>query len=185
MNNNYKMVDISFIVQWMKKFNIVFTWFKENGNLMQQEKDTMIKTFVKDGTGRRVLALNRPAAGKTGTTNDLYDAWFVGYTPQYVTGTWVGFDEKKSLGSNETGGRAASPIWLGFMQKILHDKPVRIFEVPQGVVFSRIDPQTGQLPVSESINVTFECFKEGTVPAESSTKKGPASETDDFFKTGL
>jgi penicillin-binding protein 1A len=146
---------------------------------------SLLESVVKDGTGQRVLALNRPAAGKTGTTNDLYDAWFVGYTPQYVTGTWVGFDEERSLGQNETGGRAASPIWLEFMQKILQDKPVKIFQVPQGVVFSRIDSETGLLPISESKNIIFECFKEGTAPTESTPKPGSVSEPDDFYKTGL
>jgi penicillin-binding protein 1A len=146
---------------------------------------SLLESVVKEGTGQRVLALNRPAAGKTGTTNDLYDAWFVGYTPQYVTGTWVGFDDEKSLGETETGGRAASPIWLGFMQKVLKDKPVKIFQVPPGVVFSRVDSETGLLAASDSKNVIFECFKEGTVPTEYTPRPGLVSEPDDFFKTGL
>ncbi len=171
-----------------------------DGNIMEEavpqkkqviEKSTayimtsLLESVVKDGTGQRVRALNRPAAGKTGTTNDLYDAWFVGYTPQYVTGTWVGFDDEKSLGETETGGRAASPIWLGFMQKVLEGKPVKIFPVPQGVVFSRVDSQTGLLPASESKNIIYECFKEGTAPTDYTRRQDSASEPDDFFKTGL
>ena len=62
-------------------------------------------------------ALGRPAAGKTGTTNDLSDAWFMGYTPDLVAGTWVGYDHMKPLGKAETGGRAAAPVWLKFMQE--------------------------------------------------------------------
>jgi len=104
---------------------------------------SLLESVVKHGTGTRVRALNRPAAGKTGTTNNLHDAWFVGYTPGYVTGAWVGFDKERSLGRKETGGRAASPIWLGFMKKILKGKPVRSFKTPRGVVFSEIDAETG------------------------------------------
>ncbi|MCP5051201.1 MAG: penicillin-binding protein, partial [bacterium] len=100
---------------------------------------SLLEGVVKHGTGRRVRELNRPVAGKTGTTNDLFDAWFIGYTPRYVSGTWVGFDREGSLGKNETGSRAASPIWLGFMKRILTDKPIRVFQVPKGVVFAKID----------------------------------------------
>jgi penicillin-binding protein 1A len=80
---------------------------------------TLLEGVVKHGTGHRVRALNRPVAGKTGTTNNLFDAWFAGYTPRYTTGTWVGFDDESPLGKSETGSRAASPIWLGFMKKVL------------------------------------------------------------------
>ena len=110
----------------------------------------LLEGVVKSGTGRRVRALKRPVAGKTGTTNNLVDAWFVGYTPNYVTGTWVGFDEERNMGRGETGSRAASPIWLGFMKRILEDKPVRVFQVPNDVVFVKIDAETGKLPIPES-----------------------------------
>lgn len=145
----------------------------------------LLEGVVKQGTGRRVRALNRPVAGKTGTTNNLFDAWFVGYTPRYITGTWVGFDEESSLGKNETGSRAASPIWLGFMKTILKDAPVRVFQVPEGVVFSKIDAETGLLPIPESKETIFECFKEGTVPTEYTPKPDSISAPDDFFKSGL
>ena len=146
---------------------------------------SLLEGVVKRGTGTRVLALNRPAAGKTGTTNDLYDAWFVGYTPRYTTGVWVGFDEEASLGRYETGAQAASPIWLGFMQRILKDTPVRTFPVPEGVVFSKIDAETGLLPIPESKETIFECFKEGTVPTRYTKKPGTVSDEDDFFKSGI
>jgi penicillin-binding protein 1A len=136
---------------------------------------------VQLGTGWRVKALNRPAAGKTGTTNDLFDAWFVGYTPDYVTGVWVGFDDKKSLGNKETGASAASPIWLDFMQQALEGKPVREFEVPASVVFAKIDSETGLLPRPGS-SAIFECFKEGTAPTEYTPEPGAIVETGDFFK---
>ena len=145
----------------------------------------LLQGVVQHGTGWRVKALKRPVAGKTGTTNDLHDAWFVGYTPRYVTGTWVGFDEGRPLGVHETGSRAASPIWLEFMQEILKDKPVRIFQVPDGVVFAKIDAETGLLAIPESEKTIFECFKEGTVPTEYTKKPGTITEPDEFFKTDM
>ena len=146
---------------------------------------SLLEGVVKQGTGRRVRALNRPVAGKTGTTNNLYDAWFVGYTPRYITGTWVGFDEEGSLGKGETGSRAASPIWLGFMKRILADKPIRLFQVPEGVVFSKIDAETGLLPIRESKKVIFECFKEGTAPTEYTKKPNAVTEPEEFYKQGM
>ncbi|MCF8068241.1 MAG: penicillin-binding protein 1A [Desulfobacterales bacterium] len=146
---------------------------------------SMLESVVQNGTGRRVKALNRPVAGKTGTTNNLFDAWFVGYTPRYITGTWVGFDNEAPLGKFETGSRAASPIWLGFMKRVLEDKPVRVFKVPEGVVFSRIDAETGLLPIPESKKTIFECFKEGTVPTEYTKSPDEVTDSDDFFKNGL
>jgi penicillin-binding protein 1A len=145
----------------------------------------LLQGVVKHGTGWRVRALKRPAAGKTGTTNNLNDAWFMGYTPRYVTGVWVGFDNSQSLGRGETGSRAASPIWLGFMQRVLKDKPVRVFQVPEGVVFAKIDANTGLLPVAQSKNTIFECFKEGTQPTEFTRKPGTFTEPDQFFKRGI
>ncbi len=145
----------------------------------------LLEGVVKHGTGKKIRALKRPVAGKTGTTNNLFDAWFVGYTPGYVTGTWVGFDEEQSLGKGETGSRAASPIWLGFMERILKDKPVRVFQVPEGVVFSKIDAETGKLPIPESKKTIFECFKEGTVPTEYTKKPGSVTEAEQFFKNGI
>jgi len=146
---------------------------------------SLLESVVKQGTGWRVRDLKRPVAGKTGTTNNLYDAWFVGFTPRYVTGTWVGFDEGGSLGKSETGSRAASPIWLGFMKRILQDKPVRAFQLPEGVVFSKVDAETGLLPIPESEKTIFECFKEGTVPTEYTKKPNTLTEPEQFFKSDM
>ena len=146
---------------------------------------SLLEGVVKHGTGRRVLALKRPVAGKTGTTNNLPDAWFAGYSPRYTTGTWVGFDDETSLGKGETGSRAASPIWLGFMQKILAGKSVRVFQVPEGVVFSNIDAETGFLPIPESKKTIFECFKEGTVPTEYTKKPDSMTEPEQFYKSDM
>jgi penicillin-binding protein 1A len=146
---------------------------------------SLLEGVVKYGTGRRVRELNRPVAGKTGTTNNLHDAWFVGYTPRNITGTWVGFDDESSLGKSETGSRAASPIWLGFMKYVLDDKPVKVFHIPEGVVFSKIDAETGLLPIPESKRTIFECFKEGTVPTEYTTKPNSITEPENFFKSEM
>jgi penicillin-binding protein 1A len=145
----------------------------------------LLEGVVKYGTGWRVKALNRPVAGKTGTTNNLFDAWFMGYTPQYITGVWAGFDDEAPLGKSETGSRAASPIWLGFMKRILADKPPKIFEVPEGIVFTKIDADTGLLPIPESKNTVFVSFKEGTEPTEYSKGPDEISDTGDFFKKDL
>ena len=125
---------------------------------------SLLQSVVEEGTGKKVSALNRPCAGKTGTTNDFRDAWFIGFTPQLVTGAWVGYDDNASLGKRETGGVVAAPIWLNFMQQVVKDIPVKLFEVPEGVVFAKINPATGFAPQSASEATIFECFKEGTMP---------------------
>jgi penicillin-binding protein 1A len=145
----------------------------------------MLEGVVKYGTAWRIKALNRPVAGKTGTTNNLFDAWFIGYSPQYITGTWVGFDDEAPLGKAETGSRAASPIWLGFMTRILENKPLKVFEVPEGVVFTKIDAETGLLPIAESKETAFVCFKEGTEPTEYSKRPDEIADTGEFFKKDL
>jgi len=145
----------------------------------------LLEGAVKCGTGRKAKALNRPVAGKSGTVNHFSDAWFIGYTPDYVTGIWVGLDEKQPLGKGETGSRAASPIWFGFMQRVLEDKPVQVFQVPEGVVFSKIDAETGKLPVPESKKTIFECFKEGTVPTEYTQTPAQVTGAEQFFKDNL
>jgi penicillin-binding protein 1A len=129
----------------------------------------LLQEVVQGGTGWRVRALKRPIAGKTGTTNDLKDAWFIGFTPSLAAGVWVGFDDLRSLGKNETGSRAASPIFLYFMQEALAGTPVEFFTPPKGVVFAKIDPKTGLLAKPGSKNYIFECFLEGTVPTEYAT----------------
>lgn len=145
----------------------------------------IMESVIKSGTGWRIKALKRPVAGKTGTTNNLFDAWFMGYTPRYTTGVWVGLDQEAPLGKGETGSRAASPIWLDFMKNTLEGKPARTFNVPEGIVFVKIDAKTGLLPIEESKKTIFECFKEGTQPTEHTPKPGTASESEDLFKKGI
>lgn len=116
--------------------------------------------------GKRVRALGRPAAGKTGTTNDFRDAWFLGFTPELVTGVWVGFDDVTALGRHESGGRVASPIWLTFMQSALRGRPITDFPIPAGVRFYRIDSESGrEVRGGQASKTRFEAFVEGTKPA--------------------
>ena len=124
----------------------------------------ILEGAVQHGTGKRVLALNRPAAGKTGTTNDLRDAWFAGYTPDLITVVWTGHDDHISMGRGETGARAAIPIWLEFMKKACDGMPIRSFEAPEGVVFARVDHETGLLAGPDSKDVVMEAFKPGNSP---------------------
>ena len=95
------------------------------------------------GTGKRIAELKIPLAGKTGTTNDNKDAWFIGFSPDLVVGVYVGYDKPKSLGYKETGSKVAAPIFKNFMSKALFKKNKIPFRVPSGISFVRIDPQTG------------------------------------------
>jgi len=124
----------------------------------------LMESVVTSGTGQRARALGRPVAGKTGTTNDMKDAWFVGYVPQLVAGVWVGYDQEKSLGAGGSGGQAAAPIWTEFMQRGLANIPVKGFSPPEGVTFALINPRTGRLAREGSAGSIMECFITGTEP---------------------
>ncbi len=124
----------------------------------------IMQDVVESGTGRAVKSIGRPVAGKTGTTDEMRDAWFLGFTPSLVAGVWVGFDQERTLGKQEVGGRAAAPIWLYFMEGALAGTPVEVFPVPEGIVFMKVDPVTG-LPVKPSSRGgIFECFLDGNTP---------------------
>lgn len=127
---------------------------------------SVLQNVVQEGTGERVKAIGRPVAGKTGTTDDYFDAWFIGYTPSLVAGVWVGFDAEKTMGRSGVGGRAAAPVWLYFMEQALKGTPVEVFAAPEGVVFARIDPKTGLLANTWTKDPVFESFLEGTAPRD-------------------
>ena len=129
----------------------------------------VMQDVVESGTGQRVKRLGRPVAGKTGTTDDTRDAWFMGFTPSLVAGVWVGFDQERSLGRHEVGGRAAAPIWLYFAEKALQGMPVEVFPVPEGIVFTKVDAKTGAPAKPSTRGSIFECFLEGTTPANAQT----------------
>ena len=143
----------------------------------------LMKEVVTHGTGHAAQSLGRPAAGKTGTTNEYLDAWFVGFTPNVVTGVWVGYDNQKPLGSGETGAKAALPIWLSFMTEAVKAYPNVDFIVPPGVVFASIDPTTGKLAPQNSASSIKEAFIEGTEPTEASEKSAASPDLQgNFFK---
>ncbi|PIE18532.1 MAG: penicillin-binding protein [Proteobacteria bacterium] len=125
---------------------------------------SMMQSVVREGTARRARRLGRPVAGKTGTTNNYKDAWFAGFTPQLVTVVWVGFDRPRPLGRQETGGRAALPIWIRFMRRALRGKPKLPFRQPAGVVVQRIDPKSGLLAPVGAADAVEEVFVSGTEP---------------------
>ena len=107
---------------------------------------TLMRDVVRAGTATKALALGRgDLAGKTGTTNDSHDAWFAGFNASLVGVAWVGFDQPKSLGERETGGVAALPIWIGYMQKALKGTPNALLPMPDGVISVRINQEAGQL----------------------------------------
>ncbi len=126
----------------------------------------LLEGVVQHGTGQRAKVLGRPIAGKTGTSSDYADAWFIGYTPSLLAGVWVGFDDKTSLGKNETGARAALPIWISFMDQALRDTPVEPFRVPEKIVLMRVNLETGTPADGSSSQTILEAFVEGTLPKE-------------------
>ena len=152
----------------------------------------LLQDVIQQGTGQRAKSLGRPAAGKTGTTNELKDAWFIGYTPSILAGVWVGHDDHNlSLGAKETGGQAACPIWLYFMEEWLKDKPVESFSIPPGVVFAKINASTGAVARSSDPSAVYAAFLEDHLPPERPTipLSSKANETveapQSFFKSDL
>jgi penicillin-binding protein 1A len=162
-----------------------------NGNVLQENKPrgiqvlspqtsylitSLLEDVVKKGTGWRARAIKSPVAGKTGTTNEYRDAWFIGFTHELTSGVWVGFDDMRRLGKKETGSKAAAPIWVSFMKEAMAEiSPFggegseKAFHIPDGIVTTVIDPLTGLLATKDSERMV-EVFKEGTVPVEYSTK---------------
>jgi penicillin-binding protein 1A len=142
---------------------------------------SLLKGVVEDshGTGGRARAIGREVAGKTGTTNNYYDAWFMGYTPQIATGVWVGFDREQSIGKGEVGGRAALPIWVDYMKAAHEGLPQMTFPVPDGIVFANIDSDTGKLASASTKNILRQAFVEGTEPTAAGNK---TEEATDFYK---
>jgi penicillin-binding protein 1A len=125
----------------------------------------LLRNVVASGTATAAKSLNRPVGGKTGTTNDFADAWFIGFTPSYTTAVWVGFDAKKSLGNKEAGSVVALPIWIRYMESVLKDRPVEQFAAPEG---------TEQLTLSERPEINAAATKKlfvEEVPGHLATKK--------------
>jgi len=155
----------------------------EPRSVMTKESAYLIANMMEDviqrGTGQAAKGMGRPLAGKTGTTNDFTDAWFVGGAPNLVTGVWVGFDEIRTLGDRESGARAALPIWMRYMKAALESLPVMPFTMPDGIVEVRIDPATGLLAPEGSDQGTVEVFLRGTEPTKHAEMKSSPSQ---FFQ---
>lgn len=126
---------------------------------------SMMQDVINIGTARRARVLDRQdIAGKTGTTNQQFDAWFIGYNPDVSTSVWVGFDSPATLGRNETAGRAALPIWIDYMRYALQDSPNVPFLQPEGLVNIPIDPRTGAAVPADTPGAKFELFYEQFAP---------------------
>ncbi|MGA2940365.1 MAG: PBP1A family penicillin-binding protein [Syntrophobacteraceae bacterium] len=137
----------------------------------------LLQGVVREGTGTKAKDLKRPSAGKTGTTNELKDAWFMGFTPSVLTGVWVGYDDHTvSLGKGETGGHAACPIWVYFMKEYLENKPVETFPIPDGIVFAKINGSSGAVAGSDEQGAVYAAFAD-KVPAPGSRPKLEGEET--------
>lgn len=125
---------------------------------------SMMRGVVERGTATSVSALGVPVAGKTGTTNDEKDVWFVGFTPNVVTGVFLGYDTPKPMGYGESGGGLAAPVFIDFMKVALKGKPAAEFPVPEGMTFESVDRRTGRRVAAGSPGSIREAFKPGTSP---------------------
>ncbi|MEN8152543.1 MAG: PBP1A family penicillin-binding protein [Acidobacteriota bacterium] len=132
----------------------------------------LLQGVVKYGSGFRARVLEAPVGGKTGTTNGFTDAWFIGYTPTVSVGVWVGYDIKRSLGEGETGSRAASPIFVNFMQKYLEKYPeMKRYRKPSGVIMVKIDKYTGKLFSPDCLYPFMESYLKGNEPLDYCTEE--------------
>jgi len=137
---------------------------------------SIMMDVVRRGTAVRAKALGRKdIAGKTGTTNDQIDAWFSGFNDQVVTTAWVGFDNQRSMGNRETGGRAALPMWVDFMKVALDGQPENLQEQPEGLVTIRVDAETGKPADINSSNSLFEVFRVENAPRQKEVVKSTSA----------
>jgi penicillin-binding protein 1A len=140
----------------------------------------MMEDVIQKGTGQAAKMIGRPIAGKTGTTDEFINAWFIGGAPNLVTGIYVGFDDRRSLGETESGAHAALPIWINFMQKALKPLPVMAFTIPEGITFVKVDPATGLLEdEQEGQSSTVELFTKGSEPTQTTQRR---LDPIDFYK---
>ncbi len=138
---------------------------------------SMMESAIDSGTGwaARAWGFQHPAAGKTGTTNECTDAWFVGFTPKIICGVWGGFDDRQSLGEKMTGARVALPVWTDFMKAAHAEEPKESFRMPAGVAVRRICAETGELATDHCLEILEEVFIEGTGPVWHCRKHTPGA----------
>jgi len=125
---------------------------------------SMLKGVVERGTGRRIRAVGKPLAGKTGTTNQERDTWFMGFSPDLAVGTFAGFDTPRPLGRRETGSSVTAPIFRDFMTEALQGEAAIPFRIPPNISLVRVNARTGRLAIAGTRSVILEAFKPGTVP---------------------
>jgi penicillin-binding protein 1A len=166
----------------MKPFDVLKVMDRE-GNLLEENRaepadviradtafvmTTLLRGVVQRGTAAAASSLDWPLGGKTGTVDDNTDAWFIGFDPDITVGVWTGLDEKKPLGSNETGAVAALPIWMEFMRAYIDRRPDKDdppqFQAPGNIVFLSVDKATGNLAPAETPGAITETFISGTQP---------------------
>lgn len=136
---------------------------------------SMLHGVVERGTGRRIRAVGKPLGGKTGTTNDSKDAWFIGFSPDLAVGVFGGFDQPSTLGRRETGSSVAVPIFRDFMAEALRDQPPIPFRIPTGIRLVRVNAKTGKRAVRGDRQVILEAFKVGTEPQFGDAGRRPSS----------
>jgi penicillin-binding protein 1A len=139
----------------------------------------LMQDVVQHGTAQRAKVLGRPVAGKTGTTNDFADAWFMGFAPNLAVGVWVGFDDRRSLGDREAGSRVALPIWIDFMRSALPLLPPATFDIPDEITFAKVDPDSGLLAPPDQANAPVELFITGTEPTRQPSTRPKVT---DFYR---
>jgi penicillin-binding protein 1A len=142
---------------------------------------TMLQGVVQEGTATAAKVLGRPLAGKTGTTNDEQDAWFIGFSPYLLSGVWVGYDQVRSMGRQETGARVALPIWIDYRRQVEPWYPAQDFSAPEGITWVRVNPATGT-PDPQGILLPFANGTEPNATAEPSLDTPAGTEGEDIFK---
>jgi penicillin-binding protein 1A len=173
-------VEPHFIKTIRDEHNIIDERVPERKQVLEKEiaflMNYLLQGVVKSGTGYRARGLNAPVGGKTGTTDDFTNAWFIGFSPSLTVGVWVGFESSmKSLGKGETGGEVACPIFTTFMEKYLEKYPEpQEYNKPANVLLVKIDKFTGLLFTDNCLHAFWEAFISGTEPTDYCTEEDHA-----------
>jgi len=145
----------------------------------------LLKEVAERGTGWYTKYVGRPRAGKTGTTNEFTDSWFIGFVPNLVTCVWVGYDDNQTLGERKSGAVVACPIWTEFMKEALKDTPLLEFTVPSNIVFAKVNPRTGLLALEDCPDAVLLPFVKGTEPTDYFSEKISEEEMEPAITTPL